>query len=149
MRNDLPRSSASRRVRRLSLAEIQAQMMSSPHWTGHGDLRGAQRNLSAVDVAYVLQYGCEIYRTGVIFHYLRAKDILPQHRHLREIMRLAGAVVITSSEDKVITLYPHARKQRLIHRKTKYRIIPGWEDVGAEMDEMDEMEEEPTTAGGD
>ena len=138
MRNEFPRANTPRRGDRITFAELQAQIMNSPFWTDHGHVRAIQRNLNKVDVVYILQHGCEIHRTGVIFHYLRTKDIPPQHRHLREIMRLAGAVVITSSEDVVITLYTHGRKQRLIHRKMKYRFTPGERVICADVEEAGE-----------
>lgn len=141
MRNDFTRSTASRRIRRLSLADAQA-LSASFQKSVHSQIRAAQRHLSDADVAYILIHGREIHRTGAIFHYLGVKDIPAQHRHLGEIMRLAGAVVLTSPEDEVITLYPHGRKLRVILRKMKYRFTPGVEVIGAEVEEMEEEPEE-------
>ena len=141
MRNDSSRALASSRGRRPSLADARAL---SAHClkTWHGHVRAAQRHLSDADVAYIVLYGCEIHRTGVIFHCLRAKDIPAQHRHLPEIMRLAGAVALTSAEDEIITLYRNAKAQRVIRRKMKYRFTPGAEVIGADVaEEYDDMEE--------
>ncbi|MDE3228751.1 MAG: hypothetical protein KGO05_02625, partial [Chloroflexota bacterium] len=129
MRNDSPTPNRPRRARRLTLEEAQP-IFAPMRKSDHALLRAAQRQLSDVDVAYILAWGQELRKTGVSFFHLGAKDIPPQHRHLRQIMRLAGAVVLVAADGEVITAYPHGRKLRLIRRKMKYRITPGWEVVG-------------------
>ena len=57
----------------------------------------------------------------MVFYCLRARDIPAQHRHLPQIARLAGAVVIASRAGEVITLYRNAHSLRAIQRKLKYR----------------------------
>jgi len=104
----------------------------------HCQLRTAQRHLSDADVGYILLHGREIHRTGVIFHYLGEKDIPAQHRHLPQIARLAGAVVLATRDGQIITAYPHGRKLRLILRKMKYRFTPGVEVIGADIADIDE-----------
>lgn len=134
MRNDSPRALASRRARRISLADAQA--LSAPICqTRHARRRAAQRNLSTTDVDYILTWGRPIRRTGAVFYCLADKDIPAQHRHLPEIMRLAGAVVLASRDEEIITLYRHAHALRAIRRKLKYRFIPGSEVIGAEVEE--------------
>lgn len=122
MRNDSSTTpKRPRRPRRLTLEE--AQPVYAPiRKSDHAYLRAAQRQLSDADVDYILRWGSELRRTGVSFFHLGARDIPPQHRHLRQIMRLAGAVVLVAADGEVITLYPHGRKLRLIRRKMKYRI---------------------------
>lgn len=122
MRNDSSSTTHTpRRARRLTLEE--AQPTYAPiRKSDHAYLRAAQRHLSDADVAYILLWGQEYRKTGVSFFYLGARDIPAQHRHLRQIMRLAGAVVLVAADGEVITLYPHGRKLRLIRRKMKYRI---------------------------
>ena len=90
--------------------------------------RATQRKLTTTDIAYILTWGREFHRTGAVFYCLYCpadRDILVQHRHLLEIMRLAGAVVLASRNEEVITLYRHGRKLRFIRRKMKYRISVG------------------------
>ncbi|HEY7850941.1 MAG TPA: hypothetical protein VIC27_12800, partial [Ktedonobacterales bacterium] len=58
-----------------------------------------------------------------------------QHRHLPAIARLAGAVVIASSDGEVITLYRNAHSLRDIERKLKYRFAPGYPVIAADAQE--------------
>jgi hypothetical protein len=103
--------------------------------SGHARQRAAQRNLSATDMAYIMLWGHEVRRTGALFYCLRDKDIPAQHRHLPQIARLAGAVVLASRAGEVITLYRNAHTLRDIQRKMKYRFTPGSEVICADMEE--------------
>lgn len=109
--------------------------LASARQTGHARQRAAQRNLSATDMEYIMLWGCEIHRTGVIFYCLRDKDIPAQHRHLPQIARLAGVVVIASRAGEVITLYRQGGSTRDIQRMTKYRFTPGWPVIAADVAE--------------
>jgi hypothetical protein len=110
--------------------------------SGHARQRAAQRNLNAMDVQYIMLWGHEVRRTGALFYCLRAKDIPAQHRHLPQIARLAGAVVLASRAGEVITLYRNAHALRDIQRKLKWRFTPGWPAITADVqdDEVDEAE---------
>ncbi len=121
MRNDSHRS----------LAIADAQLPAPLRQSDHARLRAAQRNLSAVAEAYVMAWGRVFYRTGVLFYFLGEKDIPAQHRRMPEIMRLAGAVVLTSRDGEIITTYRRADASRVIQRKMKYRLTPGWPGVTA------------------
>jgi len=108
----------------------------------HARQRAAQRNLSARDMQYIMLWGHEVRRTGALFYCLRARDIPAQHRHLPEIARLVGAVVLASRAGEVITLYRNAHALRDIQRKLKWRFTPGWPAITADVqdDEVDEAE---------
>lgn len=149
MRNDFQRSLAlaSSRARRLSLADARA--LSAPvRQTRHARRRAAQRNLTTTDVEYIVTWGREIRRTGVVFHCLAAKDIPLQHRHLPEIMRLVGAVVLASREEEIITLYRNAGALRDIQRKLKYRLTPGWSTITADAEEWEDDDAAPELIDG-
>lgn len=137
MRNDFPRKNTPRHGRRISLADAQA--LSAPvSQSHHARRRAAQRNLTTTDVEYILIWGREIHRTGAVFFCLGAKDIPTQHRHLPEITRLVGAVVLLGRDEEVITLYRHGRKLRYIRRKMKYHFTPGERVIGADVEEGEE-----------
>ena len=138
MRNDSSTTpNRPRRARRLTLEE--AQPVYAPiRKSDHAYLRAAQRHLSDADIEYILRWGRELRRTGVSFCVLWPKDIPAQHRHLRPITRLAGAVVLLSGDGEVITLYSHGRKPRRIRRKMKYRFIPGERIIAANVEEAAE-----------
>lgn len=147
MRNDFQRSLAlaSTHARRVTLADARA--LSAPiRQTRHARRRAAQRNLTTTDVEYIVMWGREIRRTGAVFHCLAAKDIPAQHRHLPEIMRLVGAVVLASREEEIITLYRNARALRDIQRKLKYRFTPGRPTIAADVEACEEEEREDDAA---
>jgi hypothetical protein len=93
----------------------------------HAFLRSAQRNLSYDDIAFIIQHGSRVHRTGVIFCQLRQKDIPPDtpgnHRH----RQLAGTtVVLCKCGHYVITLYRNERAFHRDARKNKYNnTVPG------------------------
>jgi hypothetical protein len=139
MRNNPPRSGASWDFR-ASITDVLSPLPACQ--SRHARRRAAQRNLTASDMEYIMLWGREIRRTGVIFCCLRGKDIPAQHRHLPQIARLAGAVVIASPDDEVVTLYRNAHALRSIQRKLKYRFTPGWPVIAADVDEDEDEDEE-------
>ena len=154
MRNDPYRSRAVASLRagraargggRATLADAQslcAPIRQSPH----GRLRAAQRNLGVTDVEYIMLWGHIIYRTGAMFYCLREKDIPAQHRHLPQITRLAGAVVLASRDEEIITLYRNTSAPRDIQRKMKYRFTPGPNLICADSEEDDEYADDTADA---
>ncbi|HEU5345649.1 MAG TPA: hypothetical protein VFX31_12565 [Ktedonobacterales bacterium] len=119
---------ASRRPRRLALADVQA-FAAPARQTCHASRRAAQRNLAGA-IDYIMAWGRPIQRTGVCFYFLGRRDIPPQHRHLPQIARLAGSVALLSPDGEVITLYRNADALREIERKMKYRFTPGYPVFG-------------------
>lgn len=151
MRNDPSRSRAVASLRaaraarggcsgRASLADAQA-LCAPVRQSYHGSRRAAQRNLGVSDVEYIMLWGHVIHRTGAVFYCLRAKDIPAQHRHLPRITRLMGAVVLTSRDEEIITLYRNPGALRDIQRKLKYRFTPGPNLICADFDEDDVCED--------
>ena len=109
------------------------------HQSGHARQRAAQRNLTPMDMQYIMLWGREVRRTGALFYCLRDKDIPAQHRHLPQIARLAGAVVLASRAGEVITLYRNAHSLRDIQRKLKYHIAPGYPVIAADVQDEDDQ----------
>ncbi|MBZ0303166.1 MAG: DUF4258 domain-containing protein [Anaerolineae bacterium] len=89
--------------------------------SNHASTRSAQRNLSDDDIAFILQHGSRVHRTGVIFCQLRQKDLPPDtpgnHRH----RQLAGTTVVTCRcGHTVITVYRDKRAFQRDTRKARY-----------------------------
>jgi hypothetical protein len=84
----------------------------------------AQRNISLVDLEYVLEHGERVHKTGLTIYVLRKRDILQNDRKKSEITRLEGTVVLTgfSGDGKmeVITAYRNKSAFRAIRHKKKY-----------------------------
>ncbi len=98
--------------------------MSNFFLSNHASTRSAQRNLSDDDIAFIIQNGSRVHRTGVIFCQLRNKD-LPRdtpgnHRH----RQLVGTTVVLSKcGHYVITLYRNERAFQRDTRKRKYNAV--------------------------
>ncbi len=88
--------------------------------TEHGRKRACQRRLSQLQIAYVLRYGRVLWRTGVRFHFLAAKDLPWQHRHLPAITRLIGLTVVVGRGDLIITSYKNSAALGKIKKKSKF-----------------------------
>ncbi len=84
----------------------------------------AQRNLSRHDLRFVLQFGQRLRRGGVIFVFLRGRDI-PDHKLVsKHFDRLEGTTVVLSREnpDCIITTYRDRQNGfRRIRRKNQRR----------------------------
>src|SRR5690242_12344017 len=89
----------------------------------HAALRCQQRRFSQLEIAYVLEHGRLIRRTGICFYFLAAKDVPLADRRLPWIQRLVGATLLLSSEgEAVITMYKNENALREIKRKVKFRL---------------------------
>jgi hypothetical protein len=99
--------------------------------TAHARKRGAQRNLSAENLRYILAFGREYQRTGVTFVVLRRCDIPREDLRDPKVARLAGAIALVSADGAIITVYRNAEAARAIVRKMKYRI--SWKAALARM----------------
>lgn len=92
--------------------------------SSHASQRSAQRNLSDADIAFILQNGSRVHRTGVIFCQLRHKDVPEEtpgnHRH----RQLVGTTVVLSKcGHYVITVYRDAKAFQRDIRKSKYNNL--------------------------
>ena len=88
-------------------------------FTNHAMTRMAQRNLSELDVLYVLCHGQQLHRGGVIFFFLGQRD-LPKDAP-RWSQRLIGTTVLVDPWTRtIITIYRNRKALRHIKRKTIY-----------------------------
>jgi Domain of unknown function (DUF4258) len=91
--------------------------------TDHARKRGRQRNFSDEEVRYVLRHGRKLWRTGICFHFLAAKDVPLQDRHSQWAQRLVGTSVLVSHDSKcIITLYRNQKALHHIKKKSKRRV---------------------------
>jgi len=90
------------------------------HFSEHALWRMAQRNLSFVDVAFVVTHGTRYWRAGALHVVLLNKDIPSAERRL--FTRLDGTVVLLNDTGAIVkTVYRGNPKQvcKAIRRKTK------------------------------
>jgi hypothetical protein len=90
--------------------------------TIHATKRSAQRNIPIDSVDYIIDHSKPVYRSGVIFYYLRDRDIPARDWLYPQIARLAGTAVILSQDRKtIITLWRDRKKgMKYIRRKKRY-----------------------------
>lgn len=89
--------------------------------TCHAQLRAAQRNLSAADLAYVVAHGRRIRNTGATFCFLGRRDLPACDYANQHAIRLIGTTAILGG-DQLITAYRNQKAIRIIKRKLKYRL---------------------------
>jgi len=93
----------------------------------HASDRVNQRRFSQLEMAYVLEHGQLIRRTGICFYFLAAKNVLISDRRQAWVQRLVGTTMLVSAaegEVAVITMYRN-KKQNALHNikcKAKHRI---------------------------
>ncbi|MFN8534451.1 MAG: DUF4258 domain-containing protein [Dehalococcoidia bacterium] len=88
--------------------------------TVHATERCAQRNLRTDEkIAYVLQHGTRIRRTGVTFVFLRRRDIPFEDRRVDRLARLEGTILLVGN-DVIITAYHRRDALKAIRRKVKF-----------------------------
>lgn len=85
--------------------------------------RSAQLQLSPSDLAFVLEHGRLLHRTGILFRFLGRKDIPKKLRREPTISRLEGVTLLLSSEGTVITAYKNPQGLQQIRRKPKHRWL--------------------------
>lgn len=93
-----------------------------PSLSNHAERGLAQRAIPDTQLAYVLEHGVPVQRTGVTFYILRDRDIPPQDRRQDAIARLAGTAILVGPNGRVITAYRNPRALRTIQKKPKYRF---------------------------
>ena len=91
-------------------------------YSAHALRRAAQRHVAPDAVDYVVAHGTCCHRTGIMFFFLRRRDVPPEDAGLEWAQRLVGTVVLASRDGEVITTYRNTRALRTILRKTKYRL---------------------------
>jgi len=94
--------------------------------SGHFIDRAAQRNLSPTEIAFVLQHGRILYRTGIQFYFLGWRDIPKTLRQDPNIARLEGLTVLLGHDGTLVTAYKNRQAIRTIRRKAKraWRAYP-------------------------
>ena len=70
-------------------------------FTDHSRRRAAQRNLSVVEIEYVLTYGQYFRRAGAEFYYLRRRDIR-EWELSSDFSRLAGTAIILAKDGQTL-----------------------------------------------
>ena len=91
----------------------------TPILTNHARQRMAQRNLSCKDVAYIIDFGRIVHRSGAVFIHLGRKDIPADDRGNPIIARLEGATVVLSDTESVVLTVWRNREQGLRHIRRK------------------------------
>ena len=83
----------------------------------HAHKRVSQRGLTMQEVYFVLNFGRRIFRTGIRFVFLAARDIP------RDLMRshghLVGATLLVGGDDTLLTVYKNPQALATIKKKRK------------------------------
>ena len=96
-------------------------MTQSVELSDHALTRMAQRNLSAEDIEYVIQFGCPVRSGGALHYFLRHEDIPQADR--KSVQRLEGTTVLMDrGEQYIITVYRNRRGLKEIRQKVKWEI---------------------------
>lgn len=105
--------------------ETEERVQTPPILTCHASRRANQRKFSQTEIAYVLEHGQLIRRSGICFYFLADKNVQMADRKLDWVQHLVGATILVSAESEaVITMYRNKNQNALrdIKRKAKYRI---------------------------
>jgi hypothetical protein len=70
----------------------------------------------------VLRFGTQVHRTGVIFFFLRKRDIPIADRSNSRYAAKEGTVVLLTGDAEVITVYRNRSAYQGIRKKLKYRL---------------------------
>jgi hypothetical protein len=89
--------------------------------SSHAEWRMSQRNISPLELEFVLLYGRCLHRAGAIFCLLRKSDIPASLSRNAQFSRLEGTIVVLSVEqNKVITIYRNRQKGwQCVKRKSR------------------------------
>lgn len=89
--------------------------------SNHAATRMAQRNLSAEDVEYVIQFGCPVRSGGALHYFLRHADIPKADR--KRAQRLEGTTILMDRSGQfIITVYRNRRGLKVLRQKVKWEI---------------------------
>ncbi len=95
-----------------------------PKLTKHARERSQRRKFSLAEIAYVMEHGRLLYRTGVRFYFLGNKDLPLKDRNLPWAQHLVGTTLLVSGDGPtLITLYKNPKGLGDIKRKSKFRRI--------------------------
>lgn len=88
----------------------------------HAQLRVAQRSLPSQAIEYIVEHGQSFHRAGVLFYFLRSRDVPVYDRCNENITRLVGtAVVLSKDRQTVITIWRNSQRGlKHIKRKPRY-----------------------------
>jgi hypothetical protein len=92
-------------------------------YTGHANIRRAQRNLSPADIDFVYRHGCRIRAAGALHIFLGRRHLPNDRATLRQYARLEGTVLVleeAAQDATLITAYRNRRGLKQIRAKTKY-----------------------------
>ena len=94
------------------------------NYNKHLSDRMQQRAIKQSTIDYVLHFGTEFHKTGVLFYFLRDRDLPQGDRNRPQLSRLVGTTVVVSAIDhSVITVYKDRQNGlKDIKRKVKYNI---------------------------
>ncbi|MBI3957297.1 MAG: DUF4258 domain-containing protein [Chloroflexi bacterium] len=96
-------------------------MMQEMELSNHALTRMAQRNLSAEDVEYVIQFGYLVRSGGALHYFLRYDDIPKVDR--KRVQRLEGTTVLMDRSGQfIITVYRNRRGLKVLRQKVKWEI---------------------------
>lgn len=110
------------------------------HYRSHTHRRMAQRNISASEIEYILDYGEYLNKAGAMFFYLRECDIPEEDQAIDRVQALIGtAVVICPETQDVLTVWRNRDKGwRRIERKRNgsSRTASNWQSYVESLDEF-------------
>lgn len=89
----------------------------------HAFQRQGQRNISDLQLSYVLQHGTPIQRSGVTFVVLRRKDIPTVDRRMDTFAKLEGTIVLVADHEVIVTVYRNPAPLPHVRKKMKYRLV--------------------------
>ncbi len=92
-------------------------------FTAHAHQRMAQRNMSASDVRFILDFGSILRRAGAVHVHLRQKDIPANMRHRDQLTRLIGATLVLDRTASIVVTVWRNRKHGLRHVRHKTRYV--------------------------
>lgn len=95
-------------------------IMSDCRYSNHLTTRAAQRGLSLTQIDYVMTHGQVVIRAGGIWYILRRQDLPFSHHRIDTWAKLAGIIVLASSDGHIITVYRNPKPCRHIAKKQKY-----------------------------
>ena len=96
-------------------------MQEAVELSNHAATRMAQRNLSAEDVEYVIQFGCPVRSGGALHYFLRHDDIPKADR--KRAQRLEGTTILMDRSGQfIITVYRNRRGLKVLRQKVKWEI---------------------------
>ena len=85
----------------------------------HARQRASQRGLTWDELLFVLTFGRRVFRTGIRFVFLGARDV--PARFKRSHGHLAGCTLLVAHDGTVLTVYKNPNGLKVIKKKSKNR----------------------------